>query len=1026
MDNNHNRWLSSLPPPQAEWVRSIVGRDWEIFWKQPSTDKGQHHQHHATTATTTTAEQSNQRGTEANEKAATITTGTAPETTPSSDPMVVVVVVARATSTEAATNEKVIMSGENNDDDDDERDGDDDDESSIEHEEDWYDARIVAFSRLEPPTTSAADDNNNHNNNNNRNNHSFLLFFRVSFVGDDVRIYEMELTPELVRPSARAWIRRSRALLEPHPTVAAAPEHPPVASAAEAASRKMVEWEQGLPPDTHTLDDSEALGKIEYTVKAIDFPPLPLIGSKMAMPLEHDDNQYGSTTAQAAAVAVAPVAVLSSSSSSSFSSSSSTTIPSWGELEMIRRLILLLRFQQYLRTRLAPIVVEEEADANADDDEPTEEYINHLVGCLKELEQHCAWYYQCWEWHVQIFSHTTTTNTTRPEAASVPSSSSSSPLPSASLSSSSLTHRQKEPIDRNALLQDGLQGGRRMLISLATMDCTVAACKRKRRRKAAPEPVVSLPGTRRTKRQRKSRGFGDSYLTINDRTNPEDRPEDHAANALGLMGTGESMLSNELVTSLVDRFRLHDDRFYANCMGNMLSSLSCHILAPLIKWQGKVEYYLGNAENAHYLTPANSDDDAGDTDDDDDEASDNNDETNFDGIGNPIASKMRDEAKAHRSSTRFISYEDIQAAITLTQQHDVLKHIRLSDAVRRLQDKLDRIDDFTKNAWNCVNDLYNEPETIDPNEDEVMHTLVKLHKMTLTPDDPVSNVDPLGPSNTPLTRNYLQNLVVHRHWLLSLKYAESTRERVSFIERVVEQSNKLPRLPTPPQVSNPAEKLILLLPRLTLLSTRCTAHTEFFNQYKLRLNMKLSGEGQHLCTMRGVNDALDFLGRIPVVAEVEELIAVRKDILVAIETGEQSLKQGRPSFERIVELQKTKELILDGRSATRLELVRNLRKNPVADAAVREFAAADLDALSGPYHKRITSLYQVGLSWMERAEAIVTTLRFFGNPLAGEVMSPSAKPQMMIDLKRITDLLGQVSSFFFLLSKCVLLDCRIF
>jgi hypothetical protein len=73
--------------------------------------------------------------------------------------------------------------------------------------------------------------------------------FKIKFEGED-DLYEMHLKPELVRPSAVAWVKRSLALLQ-----------------LEAESFQ--EWIKALPPDTRMPEDSTKLAELEQAKQAI-------------------------------------------------------------------------------------------------------------------------------------------------------------------------------------------------------------------------------------------------------------------------------------------------------------------------------------------------------------------------------------------------------------------------------------------------------------------------------------------------------------------------------------------------------------------------------------------------------------------------------------------------------------------------------------------------------------------------------------------------------------------------------------
>ncbi len=74
--------------------------------------------------------------------------------------------------------------------------------------------------------------------------------FKVKFEGED-DLYEMHLKPELVRPSAVAWVKRSLALLQ-------------------LETESFQEWKQALPPDTSMLEDGTKIAEIKQAKQIIN------------------------------------------------------------------------------------------------------------------------------------------------------------------------------------------------------------------------------------------------------------------------------------------------------------------------------------------------------------------------------------------------------------------------------------------------------------------------------------------------------------------------------------------------------------------------------------------------------------------------------------------------------------------------------------------------------------------------------------------------------------------------------------
>jgi hypothetical protein len=232
---------AAAPSPSLEWAESLIGRYWEVYWRQEGNE-----------APAAAA---------ANKKA----TGAAPLTS-ASEPST------KRGHRQRNDDDNHKPQRHDGDDDPDGIDGelveaDDQDNStaassSSEEEEidadDWYDAKVEAFSSAPGQRQP-------------------FFTFKVRFVGDeDDAEYDMVLTPHIVRPSSRAWIRRTLALLgKPRPPPSSGVDGDTVGGGDEAASKQKnreannvkpnadgsdsdsdsAAWFAALPHDTSTLED---------------------------------------------------------------------------------------------------------------------------------------------------------------------------------------------------------------------------------------------------------------------------------------------------------------------------------------------------------------------------------------------------------------------------------------------------------------------------------------------------------------------------------------------------------------------------------------------------------------------------------------------------------------------------------------------------------------------------------------------------------------------------------------------------
>jgi hypothetical protein len=164
------------------------------------------------------------------------------------------------------------------------------------------------------------------------------------------------------------------------------------------------------------------------------------------------------------------------------------------------------------------------------------------------------------------------------------------------------------------------------------------------------------------------------------------------------------------------------------------------------------------------------------------------------------------------------------------------------------------------------------------------------------------------------------------------------------------------------------------------------------------------------------------------VKDVEEMIATRLDVLSWEADAKAVLANERPPFPQLASVKRKADLILQGKSETRLQVISGTEANNAVDARIREFAGQEINVLCGTVHRRVEGLFSVASSWNDRAEAVIVTLRLYGNDAAG---APMASPRLpaMVDLKRVKDLVDEYPSvsvdftdFFQILSR-ILSNC---
>jgi len=554
-----------------------------------------------------------------------------------------------------------------------------------------------------------------------------------------------------------------------------------------------------------------------------------------------------------------------------------------------------------------------------------------------------------------------------------------------------------DPLSPDVLFKDCLEGARQVVMMLVSMDASLAGSKRKRR--AQPQPSPS--GTRRTKRRRKDKGFTDFWHEGSDgKTFNEDVDE-------------EDFRSTHIVKRLVEQIGSSDARWYSQCFGKMLRNLSDNLVAPFEEWKRKTEFYLGDRITL-------------DVDATDGETS--GDESDEDESDSAVAKTQSSEG-----SVRFITYEEIEAAVNTANRDRVLQHFQLCNTVARLQQKLADIICFEARAWGLIGVVLDDAgASWDKGTDETTIKLNALLESASSIGSMIANVEPLGLKTSPLTRKVLKNAIVYRTWFLDLRYGERGRERAAFVDDVVCRVSKLPPLPSKEGISCEegtyiSAKLDTVARRVRDLSAKHSDHVALFNRYKALLNDRVASNGMRkgLLSAEGVSNALGELRQTSVVSASEEMLAVRQDILRWESKARDTLDKTKVPFAELSLLKESLDAILDGKSRTRSQLVNGLIANTGVNDKVREFARSDTEALCDSLCKRTQRLYATASVWRDRADTILMTLRAYENPEAGETLEAQKTAHAMIDLKRVEDLLAEYDSLKVEMADSVLFLTRV-
>ncbi|CAB9514346.1 Transcription factor S-II (TFIIS), central domain [Seminavis robusta] len=748
--------------------------------------------------------------------------------------------------------------------------GHEEEEEESEDVEDWYDGHIDQIEELRDGNYS----------------------FRVRFVGDDT-IYSMVLVPGRVRPSVRAWIKRSKAILGNQ--------------ALAKTIKSVVDWENALPIDTRTLQDT---------------PHLDILQNQIEQDTINTDNQH---------------ALMENAQQQHDTGDNATTpaaageardLPEIQEFEEIKRLSYLLRSQQYLRTRLAPIGEE-------DNEGPSEAYVTHLLQCLTYLEQACQWYIASWKLHHTVFFNDNSQNDST---------------------------QQPTLLGEDFAVQRGLQEGRKVITQLLRVDTSLAGSKRRR-------PAENSPGgTRKTKRRRRNKSLMD-YIKESERGCDTPNPEE------------DEFLSAEAVSNFVKQIQSNDNRWYTKHFGKMMQSLSSNIVEPLQAWRKLVEVALGERE-------ATMEDTEGETSEDDEKSDDE---------GNPGPQQLK-----------IYTHDEIEALLTKSNHDDVLRHFNLSRWQDRLRQKLSAVDEFETRCRTLLSLVYSKPEAdISTKEnDSIYQELGQLKARAASPTSSVANV-------SVSSQQVLDDAVAIRSWYLDLHRIEHAKERLVFVEQMATRASQLPRLsPTPTSSEEgsastaPDPLFEQAVARLNQISQGHFDHLARFNEYRSILISRMGATettDKDFTKLESVQIAVQELAKVPVLSMAEEMLLIRRDVLVWKSRAEQDLFKTSISFNELLAFKKSLDLILAGRSETRIPVIATTEANDEVNAEIRSFAADDVNAFCGTLVAAMNTKYTGSCAWKDRADAIIGAIKHHREQSTGS----SQKTLAMVDLKRVSGLLRE-------------------
>ena len=632
-------------------------------------------------------------------------------------------------------------------------------------------------------------------------------------------------------------------------------------------------------------------------------------------------------------------------------------VPDWNELVRIREMILLIRQQIYLRSWLTCSDHEDihgrshSSSLYPDDDQPPSDvYISFLVDNLQSAARCCSWFYRCYVLLFRILN--------------------------------SQGDKGNPRLTKTTIFKLFAEDGREVLSELLSLDCTVTALKRKRKGTSSSSTTntgvsVSTPlKSRRTKRKRTRNGTFE-FFTVDETT-------------------GEKCMTAELddfqsisfVKQMVERLADVDQRWFSLSIGRMLRAISIHVILPIINWEQRSQFYLGETDALRIQDMDGNH--VSDTSLDDVEDDDSFDPENY------------------QPSVRF---GDIEALLERSRTDHVLSSCDFSSVATALRKKLEGIAAFEKSCWYNIERIPSEEGSHEcPDNDEVLCAIHQLIETAARKDSSVCNVDPLGENDSSLNLSMLEDAAEYRRYLLDLKHAETVRERTLFIEGLLSQRSSLPCLPTrdTPETLKVEDKekfMYSVDQRIQALGTLLSKNATLFEQHKDTLE-KMEGNGQ---SMRpSLDSMLAELQKIPIISIVEEMILTRLDIGTWFEQADRVLGQTLPKFNDVSEIKVGLDQLLSAQSPRRRQLVSSLRSCVEADTELQKFAERDLTSFCETLVNKTTHLYTKSSAWKERCDSIFTTLRYHDNPAAWSADADGpVKNTGMVDLKRIEDLLQE-------------------
>jgi Transcription factor S-II (TFIIS), central domain len=527
-----------------------------------------------------------------------------------------------------------------------------------------------------------------------------------------------------------------------------------------------------------------------------------------------------------------------------------------------------------------------------------------------------------------------------------------------------------------------IDAGRHTLRNLITITANRSVLKKR--------TAVSNPGARRTKRRKIQRDLEAMPSSIQRYSESE-----------SIDSVMDEFLTSPVTFAALSRFPDKIQpllrKWFENFCLQMLSMMLNLILAPLEECEVEISNILG-------------------------EESINN--CNQDNSIQTIDLEHKDDhfsqEKENTKNQKYFTSQDIEDLLHHMNAHPVLRRIDLSSRKQNLHAKINSIAKLEADAWKVIATIADKPTNL-CDVDGVLAALEGISDQLDSDYSFLIDESPLrNDADSKLTRKVIENAYILRKWLLDLHHAESHRERITFIQDVVDRANNLPTVPCLPgeydQLNSLAARFLQAVASAQALSQRLISSEQSLDPCVAKLIQQptLPADDARLQTLEGIDKILCCFSHFPFLSVVEEKLAVRKDLLLWVDSEKPFVNRAKKSrtLDDVEETFKILTNILIGTSQGRKDLIVSLKHDGSMEKEIRHGAQMDFEHLTDNIGPKFHAQYVEATNWKQRALTMLNTLRFHRNPVAGEPLTTS-KGSSMVELKRIQDLLDDYETLNF-------------